>query len=101
MGRHTKFAESGIPPDGMPCDCHETSAILALRLFVSPPQTAAWTFSEPAWLRIITPVHDGQHPLELLDGVADMPVAHDTGFGHNQAIIVGMPLPRLTLRDRR
>jgi hypothetical protein len=51
---------------------------------------------------MITPVHDGQHPLELLDGVADMQVAQDTGFGHNQAIIFGgMPLPRLTLRDRR
>jgi hypothetical protein len=38
--------------------------------------------------------------LQLLDGVADMTVSHNTGFGRNQAVIFdGMPLPGLALRD--
>jgi hypothetical protein len=38
--------------------------------------------------------------LQLLDGVTDMQIAHNTGFGRNQAIIFdGMPLLALTLRD--
>jgi len=37
---------------------------------------------------------------QLLDGVADMKVVHNTGFGGNQAVIFdGMPLPALTLSD--
>lgn len=38
--------------------------------------------------------------LQLLDGVADMQVAHNTGFGGGHSVIFdGMPLPGLTLRD--
>ncbi len=38
--------------------------------------------------------------LQLLDGVADMKVVHNTGFGGNQAVIFdGLPLPALTLSD--
>jgi len=38
--------------------------------------------------------------LQLIDGVTDMQIAHNTGFGRDQAIIFdGMPLLALTLRD--
>lgn len=38
--------------------------------------------------------------LQLLDGVADMQVSHNTGFGVTHGVIFdGMPLPGLSLRD--
>jgi len=38
--------------------------------------------------------------LQLLDGVADMQISHNTGFGGNHAVIFdGMALPGLSLRD--
>jgi hypothetical protein len=43
---------------------------------------------------------DGGRFLQLLDGVADMQIAHNTGMGLSHGVIFdGAPLPALTLRD--